>query len=89
MLTQEELNYKYPKEVIVSIIEELRFFVGYYTENNFQVLLVYDRMHSRVVYRSKSKTIDRHKKHIVSFYGKYGIINKPKLIENPRLYEGL
>ena len=83
MLTQEELNFRFPKE-----LNDKRYFLGYFLEGDKEVILVYDKFHSRVVYRGKSKSINDHKRHIKRFYGDENI-NKPELIQNPKHYEGL
>lgn len=83
MLTQEELNQKFPKDPL----PDTRFAVVWYVKNPREVILVYDKLVHRIVYNGCSKCRKDHYKHIQRFYGRENC-DPPKEV-NPLFYEDL
>jgi hypothetical protein len=91
-LTQEELNQKFPSDPL----PDTRFMVGWYQIETREIVLVYDKISRRVVYKSNShiqveeatgKSLSRIRqyKHIKRFYGIENC-DPPKQV-NPEYYK--
>lgn len=88
MLSQEELNLQFPPDPIE--ITEFRYCVRWYKSTkkaNKEVVLVYDKMVQKVVYRGMSTSHRDHYNHICRFYGK-GNCDTPREVD-PKTYRGM
>lgn len=86
MLSQEELSQMFPKEK--EQLSEKRYSVSwwFHTDGVREVVVVFDKVQSKIVYKGTSKHRLDHRKHIESFYGKNNI--EPIKQRNPSFYEG-
>lgn len=94
MLTQEELNQKFPSDPLPST----QYLVGWYHQQEREIIIVFDKISRHIVFKSNThiliekdtgKSLSRQKQysHIKRFYGQENC-DPPKML-NPEFYKDL
>lgn len=87
---EEQLSKFYPEAIEVETEDTKRYSIVWWvviSDSSREILVIYDKLEHRIVYKGNSKSRKTHYDYIKSFYGEKNC-DPPRQV-NPQFYEGL